>query len=110
MLESVPMRPTYASSEDSNQPAHPRSLSRVFVVRMKNFASLASQDTRSDYFDKTERKRMLIWMFAGRTSGYVFWRWGLFVNSISEMTNHAFWCKTDQNRIKSKEAADAYIF
>ena len=44
---------TYWPNEDSNQPAHPRSLIRVFVVR--NFASLAMQNASSDDSDQPPR-------------------------------------------------------
>ena len=37
----------YASKAESNQPAHPRSLIRVFVVRMKKLASLSVQNAPS---------------------------------------------------------------
>ena len=38
-----------ASYKDLNQPAHPRSLIRVFAVRIKNFSSLIIQNvTRED--------------------------------------------------------------
>ena len=49
----------YAPSEDSDQPVHPPSLIRVFVVRMKTPWVLS-------YPLSTQRR--LIWVFTGRTS------------------------------------------
>ena len=49
-----------APNEDSNQPVHPRCLSRVFVVRMKNFATLSIQNASSKDSDRTARVHRLI--------------------------------------------------
>ena len=47
---------TCAPNEDSNQLAHPSSLIRVFVFRIKTFSSLAIQNAPSEGFDQTARK------------------------------------------------------
>ena len=48
---------TYAHNVDSTQPAHPRRLIRVFVVRMK---TLGHPKSPSEDSDQTARKRRLI--------------------------------------------------
>ena len=50
----------YAPNEHSNQPAHPHSLIRVFVVLMTNFAYIAAQNAPSEFSDQTARMRRLI--------------------------------------------------
>ena len=50
---------TCAPNEDSNQPAHPRSLIRDFVVHME-FAVSASQNATSEDSDQNARMRRLI--------------------------------------------------
>ena len=42
------------------------SLIRVFVFRLKNFASLAIQIARGEDSDQTAQMCSLIWIFAGR--------------------------------------------
>ena len=60
--------PTSAPNKDSNQPAHPHSLIRVCVVRMKKLdiakdvKSAPSKDS-----DQIAQMRSLILIFAGRT-------------------------------------------
>ena len=58
---------TCASNKLSNQPAHLRSVISVFVVRMKNSASMAIQNMTSEDSDQTARMRSLIRIFAGHT-------------------------------------------
>ena len=52
-----------AFSEVLNQPAHPRSLIRIFVVCRKK---LCIQNAPNKDSDQTARMRRLIWIFAGR--------------------------------------------
>ena len=49
-----------ATSEDSDQPAHPRSLIRVFSVRMKYLGFLATHRAHSEDSDQTRRIPRLI--------------------------------------------------
>ena len=58
---------TYASNEDSNQPAHPRSLTEAFRCVNEHFLSLAIQGASSEDSDQPARMRRLIWIYAGRT-------------------------------------------
>ena len=58
---------TCAPNEDTDQPAHPRSLIRVFVVRMKKPCFLAIQNAPNEDSDQTARKRRLVWILAWRT-------------------------------------------
>ena len=70
----------FSPSENSEQPGHPRSLIRVFAVRMKkhwilsyplsawrSIGSLATHWAHSEDSDQTEWMPRLIWVFAGRT-------------------------------------------
>ena len=52
-----------ALNKDLNQPAHPRSLIRVFAVRLKKHCARAIQNAPSEDSDQTAR----IWIFAGRS-------------------------------------------
>ena len=56
----------WAPSEDSDQPGHPPSLIRVFIVRRKK--ALATHSAHSEDSDQTGRMPRLIWVFAGRTA------------------------------------------
>ena len=60
-----------ASSEDSDQPAHPRSLIRVFAARLRRIGSLATHRVPCENSDQTARMRRLIWVFIGRTCNLV---------------------------------------
>ena len=55
-----------ASSKDSNQPAHPCSLIRVFVVRLKKLCIIGYPYVTSDDSDQTVNTSRLIWIFTGR--------------------------------------------
>ena len=55
---------TYAPSDDSNQPANPRGLIRLFVARIRKFASLAIQNAPSVDSDQIAWMRKLIWILA----------------------------------------------
>ena len=57
-----------APSEDSDQPGHPPSLIRAFVVRLKKPWALASHWAHSEDSDQTGRMPRLIWVTAGRTA------------------------------------------
>ena len=46
---------------------HPRSLTRIFVVR-RHFVPMAIQNAPGEDSDQTARMRSLIWIFTGRTS------------------------------------------
>ena len=61
-------RLTCAPNKDSDQTAHPRSLIRVFVVRMKKLCILGYPNAPSEDSDQTARMRRLIWIFALRTN------------------------------------------
>ena len=56
----------WSPNEDSNQPAHPRSLIRVFIVRMMKLHSRPSKNAPSENYDQTARMRRLIWIFTVR--------------------------------------------
>ena len=56
LLKSIP-NATCAPNEDSNQPAHPRSPIRVFVVCMKTLHPFAIQNAPSEGSDQTMRWR-----------------------------------------------------
>ena len=60
-----------APSEDSDQPRHPPSLIRVFVVRMKKALVLSYPLSASEDFDQTWRKPRLIGVFTGHTCHFV---------------------------------------
>ena len=51
---------TCAPNEGSNQPAHPRSLIRVFIVRMEKLCILGYPNVPSENSDQTARMRRLI--------------------------------------------------
>ena len=55
-----------ATKGDSNQPAHLRSLTRVFIVRMKNLCNLDNGKCASEDSVQTDQMHRLIWIFAGR--------------------------------------------
>ena len=57
---------SFVLNEYSNLPARPRSLIRVFVVRMKTFCILRFPKCVSEYSDQTVRMRRLIGIFARR--------------------------------------------
>ena len=57
---------TCAPNEDSDKPAHPRSLIIVFVVRVKDFAFLAIPNAPSEDSDQTVWMCRLIWIFSGK--------------------------------------------
>ena len=56
-----------ASSEDSDQPRHPHSLTRLFAVRMKKACVLSYSLSASEDSDQNGRMPRLIWIVAGRT-------------------------------------------
>ena len=56
---------TYASSADTDQPAHLRSLTSLRCPHEETFASLAIQSAHSEDSDQTTQMRMLTWIFAG---------------------------------------------
>ena len=55
----------YGPSEDSDQPAHSRSLIKIFTGRILD--SLGYKVFHAEYFDQTARMRKLIWDSVGRT-------------------------------------------
>ena len=57
-------------NKDSDQPAHPSSLS-VFAVRMKKPGSLATHLAHSEYSNQTRRMPRLVWVFVRRTGHFV---------------------------------------
>ena len=57
-----------APNEDSNQPAHPCSLIKDFVVRMKKPCILGyPKCDQWRFWSDCARMRRLVWIFAGRT-------------------------------------------
>ena len=52
--KSVPF--DMCSNEDSNQPAHPRSLIRVFIARMIKLCTLGYINASDEHSDQTARK------------------------------------------------------
>ena len=86
---------TCAPKEDSNQPAHLRSLIWVFVVRLEKLCILGNLKCASEDSDQTARMRKLIWIFAEYTcqkvffsdvvayivKRYVFWRCGSYLDN-----------------------------
>ena len=64
---------TCSPNENANQPAHPFSLTRVFVVRIKHFASLAIQNAPRAESDQTAQSHVTLrWthMSKGMFSGF----------------------------------------
>ena len=61
LQETCPVRPACSLSEDSDQPAHSRSLIRIFTVRI-----LDNQWCFLKLTMKTLSMRTLIWVFIGR--------------------------------------------
>ena len=68
LVSSIMYKLTRAYSEDSNQSAHPPSLIRVVVFRLKIcFGPLTTHIVRIEDSDQTVRMRRLICVFDGRT-------------------------------------------
>ena len=49
---------TWSPNNDSNQPAYPRSLTRVFVVRMKKLCIMGYLNASSDNSDQTAKAQV----------------------------------------------------
>ena len=75
-----------APNEDSNQPAHPRSLIRVLVLCMKKPCILCYQITPSEDSDQPAHSRRLIWIIAGRTGPEV--RFLIFLEAYFSLLSH----------------------
>jgi hypothetical protein len=56
----------FATSLDPDQPAHPRSLTRIHAVRIQTLLQVKKLIANSMDPDQTEWMRRLVWIHAGR--------------------------------------------